>query len=649
MAEPTQPPGGEHLAEGLSAHGGSPLACTIVPVPPIQEGALVVLRASVCDNERTYCYHWCVTGPGGYVQDFPTGEDMAQVTWNTTGVPPGCYTARVTATAASTDASRSGTSFVCSTEVNVLPRHAGDVVRVALQRSANRVTSDVPLWEVIRRSARALSFDHYYAFIDGLLCGPGRPHPEKAYPSPEPAKFDSLLERRFLPFNDADAYRLLKVATEAFVVVNCGVAGLSELCGLTFNDEEAAEVLQRIDAGGLTRQGLNDLWQSGLHDARIPGVDDNGPALPVKTLLYLKLIRDKLPDVRIKLGDFAAREVEQHADRCFGILREKLVRPCLLELIWSYWQEEGMLVQTMNAISLRFQNIRGPGENNPLAFLEIGPLRPLSNLLWGYVQDEQHRLSLVRRAVEYEHHYGFTLQGKAVPRLRPADSRSKFLEAFHNLLYLTAIFYKEDDDTTVKADGFPVLNALREVHFLLVEGAHNQFGDLPATARQEMLVQQWLLARPEFREFLPTRLSVDYPEPWMDRVDAMKHLQGWTDVSVYHFNQLAVCGEQILLSVRFGDWSRVVDPAHAANWARSWRGEVQAYLHAYRAATGVDVTAEVTDARQAALRNLQPGLHLARRLGGRPGGQGRLPPAPGGFRQQAPAPIARPTSPRPKD
>src|SRR5262249_16104772 len=156
------------------------------------------------------------------------------------------------------------------------------------------------------------------------------------------------------------------------------------------------------------------------------------------------------------------------------------------------------LVQTMNAISLRFQNIRGPGDQNPLAFLEIGPLRPLNNLLWGYLQDEQHRLSLGRRANEYAYEYGFTIQGKAVPPLRPADSHPKFLEAFNNLMHLTAIIYKEDDDTTVKADGFPLLNALREVHFVLTEVAHNQFGALPATARQEMLIQQWLLARPEF-------------------------------------------------------------------------------------------------------------------------------------------------------
>ena len=60
-------------------------------------------------------------------------------------------------------------------------------------------------------------------------------------------------------------------------------------------------------------------------------------------------------------------------------------------------------------------------------------------------------------------------------------------------------------------------------------------------------MQQWMLARPEIREFLPTRVMVAYPEPWMDRVDAMKKLQGWTDTSVLHFRDLGVFGEQILL------------------------------------------------------------------------------------------------------
>ena len=88
-------------------------------------------------------------------------------------------------------------------------------------------------------------------------------------------------------------------------------------------------------------------------------------------------------------------------------------------------------------------------------------------------------MTIPRRALEYKHQYGLTLYGKANPFARSADSRSKFLESFHNLLHRCSQFYKEDNDTTVIADGFPLLNALREVFLILAQGAHNQFGDLP--------------------------------------------------------------------------------------------------------------------------------------------------------------------------
>jgi hypothetical protein len=63
------------------------------------------------------------------------------------------------------------------------------------------------------------------------------------------------------------------------------------------------------------------------------------------------------------------------------------------------------LVQTMNAIALRFQN-RRLSDRDPLANPEIDPIRPLNNLMWGYIQDDQHRLTLQRRSFEYDHHYG---------------------------------------------------------------------------------------------------------------------------------------------------------------------------------------------------------------------------------------------------
>lgn len=276
-----------------------------------------------------------------------------------------------------------------------------------------------------------------------------------------------------------------------------------------------------------------------------------------------------------------------------------------------------MLVQTMNAICMRFQNRRGPFERDPLANLEIDPLRPLNNLLWGYIQDEYNRLTVPRRAYEYDHHYGLKIIGKAVPELRSADSRSKFIEAFHNLLYRTAGFYREDADTTVIADGFSLLSSLREVHLLLAEGAHNQFGDLPWTSRAEMLMMQWILGRPEMREFLRGRAMVPYSERWMGQVDTMKKLQGWTDTTITHFRNLANYGEQILLSIRYGDWNEITDQDNAKTWARYWRPEIQGYIHAYLAATGVDLSEDIVDFRGAPARYVQPSSLLEARLGGR--------------------------------
>ena len=146
------------------------------------------------------------------------------------------------------------------------------------------------------------------------------------------------------------------------------------------------------------------------------------------------------------------------------------------------------------------------------------------------------------------------------------------------------------------------------MHLLLAEGAHNQFGDLPWTARAEMLMQQWLLARPEMRDFLQAAPWCPTRSPGWPPVDTMKTLQGWTDSRVTHFRDLGVFGEQILLSIRYGDWIDVNDEEAAKNWARYWRPEIQGYLHAYRAVTGVDLTnADTVD-------STMPAIHLQKRL-----------------------------------
>lgn len=479
-----------------------------------------------------------------------------------------------------------------SVTVNDSRHMVGGDLNIRLHRTANETTHDIALWAVIRKSCEAMSFNNYMRFTDHVLCGRAFDDAgdEGCWPELWKARTNevtALSQRRFLPFTDSDAYRLLKIATEAFVTVNSGVCAR-----IPFNRNDRDYLLRR----DLSDTDLNGLWHNYL--VRVNGTHD-------RIIPYLAIIREKLRDVPIRassLGQF------QMPDDTYGILQAKLAAPCFNELIWSYWHEEAMVVQTINALCRRFQNVRRPGDIDPLATLDIDPLRSLNNLLWGLIQDEQHRLSVVRRNYEYDHHYGLRLEGRATRNLRPADSRSKFLEAFHNLLALCWKFFKQDDDTTYKADGFTVLNGLKEVHLLLSHGAHNQFGDLPTVSRTEMLMNLWLLARPEFREFLPGRTMTANPEIWIDRVDAMKKLQNWTDVSALHFRNLAVYGEQILASVRYGNWTDISDPSHAANWARFWRPQLQSYIHDYRVVTGADLASE------SEVDTTLPAVHLSRRL-----------------------------------
>lgn len=491
-----------------------------------------------------------------------------------------------------------------------------DRISVDLSTQLLSAPPELVFWKRIRDSAERTRFENFQKDIDLILC-PAESRHDTDSKQPRPRAVENALKHlgdRRWSYRSLDAYVMLRTATEAFLTANCGVHRWTE----DVREEEFPELQKILDDNQLTGDSATLAREFENEYLTDPGVKGEN----LRLLPYLALIRRKLRGTPIFPS--TAQESDQltrYLDWiCEGIQREKLTHPCYVELIWSYWHEQGMLVQTMNALSRRFQNIRGSADRDPLAMVEIDPLRPLNNLLWGYLQDEQHRLSVVRRAYEYDHHYGLNLDGKAVPTMRTADSRSRFLESFHTLLQLTTAFYKQDDDVTVKADPFPVLNALKDLHLILSEGAHNQFGDLPTVARIEMLMQQWLLARPEFREVLPTRTMAAYPEPWMERVDAMKRLQDWDDTSVTHYNNLAVYGEQLILSVRWGNWaSNVSDPAKAGSWAKFWRPQVQGYTHAYRVVTNVDLAAPTTTTQQRSLFATQPSILLRRRQNGQNG------------------------------
>ena len=496
--------------------------------------------------------------------------------------------------------------------------------------------------ELVNQSCDRLKFENYANYMDYLLCGGNNPESQATKDHRDRA--NNVARRLHLPFNDTSAYRILKMATEAFVLV------MSES-----KPDSTADMNDAIRDRANSIGAINGL-------IAYPGTDfvtrnkskydiaDNGKQVVIP---YLQAIFARLDIQGIKKSHFLGFNEGENkfvsdtdSTHCLGVLADKLTRPVMIELIWSYWHEQGMLAQTMFAIRNRFQNISHNPTADPLAGLEIGFLRSLNNCIWGYIQDEQHRLTPARRSYEYEHHYGLSLRGRAVPTILPADRRSKFIEAFHNLLYVCTQYYKQDDDTNRKADAFPVLNALKEVHFLLSEGAHNQFNDLPTTSRTEMLMEQWLLARPEFKNFLPARESVAYNEAWMASVDAMKTLQGWNTTSVMYFNDLARFGERLLLTVRYWLWGSIVDVSEAANWARCNRNEVQGYIHSLRIVTGLDLATEPTGVH-AELRRRDPSVLIQerweeqKRLGVARAAIPRLTPTPTGSVLRTP-----PTSPR---
>lgn len=455
-------------------------------------------------------------------------------------------------------------------------------VGVRLLRTETCSTNDQILWAAIRNRTRAISFSRYQEFMNRALLWE-----ERVYQVP-PSVVDPVVKDRIrrdlnelgTHLHGVRAYHTLKTLTETFLLLECGVRIESE--------------------GGRRRNAFEYDEESRL------GRPFTLETLQERLRAYLGGERQELPYIeRVVRALFPDMEREGWEDR---LIATRVNQPCLIELIWCYWHEEGMLAQTMNALCQRFQNVRGAGDRNPLANVEIDPLRPLNNLLWGYIQDEPNRLTVRRRAYEYLHQYGLTLYGKAASAMNAADVRSKFLEAFHNLLYQASVFFKEDYQTTVIADGFPLLNSLKEVHVILAQGAQNQWGDMTVSGRVEMLLMQYMLARREVRDFLQSRAMVPYKEPWEAQVDAMNTLQGWNDTSVGNFRDLAVFGEQILLSIRFGDWIGVINEDSAKNWARDFRFEIYGYLHAYRAVTGIDLTNPDT------IDSTIPGILLQRRM-----------------------------------
>ena len=199
----------------------------------IQQDATVRLEADTGSSAArsrlaTRRFEWTVRRVGSGGQDRPgrlTVEGDGEVAfWTAEDVRPGVF--RVTLSAGSDKAE--------AADIVVDPRALGvddQPLRVSLRRSEIVETDDLPLWEVIRQSTDALSFNRYKAFVDHVLCRGDIPAdvPEAQHAAWTEAR-DALQTGAgggrhqssiALPYPDIKAYKLLKCATEAFMLLNC--------------------------------------------------------------------------------------------------------------------------------------------------------------------------------------------------------------------------------------------------------------------------------------------------------------------------------------------------------------------------------------------------------------------------------------------
>src|SRR5262245_35546155 len=97
-------------------------------------------------------------------------------------------------------------------------------VNVRLRRAVFKPTDDQPLRTAIRLSTGHISYKNYERFMDHVMCGePSEATDGLLRPNEAQSEKARLRMYRALPFPDIEPYRLLKVATEVFLTLHCGV------------------------------------------------------------------------------------------------------------------------------------------------------------------------------------------------------------------------------------------------------------------------------------------------------------------------------------------------------------------------------------------------------------------------------------------
>ena len=120
-----------------------------------------------------------------------------------------------------------GTIKVVGETADLLQRVASGPKTINLDRSVTKPTEDQPLWSAIRNRTNAINFNKYNDFIYRVLCENWDDSDDRGqdvrsnHGSPSIIdKKSNLLDRPTI--YGSDSYKLLKLATEAFLISNVG-------------------------------------------------------------------------------------------------------------------------------------------------------------------------------------------------------------------------------------------------------------------------------------------------------------------------------------------------------------------------------------------------------------------------------------------
>lgn len=191
-------------------------------------------------------------------------------------------------------------------------------LRVALERPQRQRPGDVnPLWPTIRQRTAAIGFESYRDFERGSLPTGDVDDPCQKDIAGSVTRLRNMHGRLHEHMTGVGAYQLLKTATEAFLLMECGVF-------------------------------LRQAAIVPADEARRTGVFMSAADLTEKLAEFLGNGESALPYLR-HIADTALSDSDHvNSPFCEGILDSTVIAcsgPCLLELIWSYWLEEAMLVQ----------------------------------------------------------------------------------------------------------------------------------------------------------------------------------------------------------------------------------------------------------------------------------------------------------------